>query len=350
MKQALVICFCLCWCGCHLESGSGHKTKTWKDWQRLSIVFSGNLWGELEEVGETKQLGGLARRVTWLETERQRGPLLTLEAGDAFTRSWKEAWPQSALMARARLIVDVFNQSGLDAYGLGERDFALGKKGLQELTQTAHFPFMAANILQVENQTPVFREVVVKTVGNFNIGITALLSQRTGIEPIILEQLGWTISDPVGASKKVMSQIEKQKIDFLILLGQLSPMEEKQVSEVLTNLKFIFGSHSADRSRTPECLINCEQEPSAWFLDAGSRGRYLGWIELFRPPGQMAMGCWRFDMSEKSPILPPKEAITIWRYHLVALLDSIRADRPTNTSIIELSKRADWPGKEFPKE
>ncbi|HKS15804.1 MAG TPA: metallophosphoesterase, partial [Planctomycetota bacterium] len=75
-----------------------------------------------------------------MAAERKRGRVLLVDAGDFF-----QGTPEGDL-TRGRVVVDAFNEMGVDALVPGNHDFDLGPAVTEDLARAARFPFLASNL------------------------------------------------------------------------------------------------------------------------------------------------------------------------------------------------------------
>jgi len=209
--------------------------------------------------------------------------VLFVDAGDAFARNLKTQISPEGLVARAELMVDAFGRMGLAAYVPGERDFALGLEALQKLSGKASFPFLAANLQQGDKL--LFGSSVIKKVGGLRIGLVGLVGQRVGFPPETLTAHNLTITDPVAAAQAEVASLTKQGVDLLIAVGHFGRGEPESIARAVPELRFFFGSHTGRMNKRAQVLIEDASRPTAWAFAAGSRGKYLGQLEIFLAKG-----------------------------------------------------------------
>lgn len=92
--------------------------------QRATLIFTSDVWGQLEPCGCSADMrGGLDRAASWVRSQRAAGPLLFVDAGDAFYDrvEYPEA-EQFQAKRRAQTVAEALVSMGLDAKAFDERD------------------------------------------------------------------------------------------------------------------------------------------------------------------------------------------------------------------------------------
>ena len=225
------------------------------------------------------------------ERAKTNEPVLVLEAGDAFAMRIEPQVSPEGVRARAELMVAAYNQAALDAYTPGERDLALGLDGLKAMAEQAKFPFLAANLVDGEGKT-LFQGSLLKKVGKLSIGVIGLIGQKTGAPATLLEQAKLSITDPVAAARTEADKLKQQGAELLLVLSHLGPGEDSAVARALPEVRFVLGDHGARMTRQAQAITAPAPAgggaaiPSTWVFSPGSRGKYLGRLELY--PGQGA--------------------------------------------------------------
>jgi 2',3'-cyclic-nucleotide 2'-phosphodiesterase (5'-nucleotidase family) len=186
-------------------------------------------------------------------------------------------------MGRARLIIDAFNRLEIEAYTPGERDLTLGLENLKALAATAKLPFLAANLTDKDGKKP-FQSTLVRAVGKLKVGVIGLVGQRLTLTPEALVAAGVAVSDPVAATKAEVAALAPEAVDLLLVLGHLDPGEEDALAAAVPEVRFVVGGHAARMLPQPRALaVPAGGVASAWALDAGSKGKYLGKLGIYLP-------------------------------------------------------------------
>ena len=99
-----------------------------------------------------KPLGGLARKATIIDNLRSEGfDVLILDAGNLLFKkeTLGPGTPTETAKMTAEIIVAAFNNIGCHAFSPGSKDFAAGLDFVQEMQTLANFPFISANIQDI---------------------------------------------------------------------------------------------------------------------------------------------------------------------------------------------------------
>ena len=206
-----------------------------------------------------------------------------MEAGDAFNDQGQNVATPEVVLARARLIVDAFNELEVDAYAPGERDLAFGFESFKALATRAKFSVLSAN-LSLGDGTKPFSPSILKEVGKLKVGIIGLTGQRIVSSPEVLAANGVIIGDPTAAAQAEAVTLAHQGADLILVLGHLDPGEEDAVALGVPQVRFIIGGHAARMLHQPRPIAaDTTSPPRAWALDAGSKGKYLGKLAVYLP-------------------------------------------------------------------
>lgn len=169
-------------------------------------------------------------------------------------------------------ITQLFNEAKVDAVTIGNNEgTTYSKEALDNLYNKANFTVLLANLVDKETgKQPIWAEAykIIETKTGIRIGIFGLT------EPIYdaYENLGWTATDPIEATEKILAHHQDQA-DFWIVLSHLGIDEDKKLADLFP-LGLILGAH------THHVLEKGKEIAGTWLAGAGSSGRYLGEICL----------------------------------------------------------------------
>lgn len=105
-------------------SGTAPSKPTSSEVRRATLIFTSDLWGQLEPCGCSADMrGGLDRAASWIRSQRAAGPLLFIDAGDAFYDrvEYPEA-EQFQARRRAAAVAESLLSMGVDAKATFEKD------------------------------------------------------------------------------------------------------------------------------------------------------------------------------------------------------------------------------------
>ena len=181
----------------------------------LTILHTNDTHSQVEP--KSNGLGGYARRMGFIEQQRQQDPnLLLLDAGD-----FCQGTPYFNFF-HGRVEVDALNRMGYDAATLGNHEFDNGLDTLAAVLRMAHFPIVCANY-KVEG-TPlegIVRPYTIIRRGGLKIGIFGLGVQPKGLiadknfQPI-------QFLDPYPVAQEMATLLrDKKKCDVVICLSHL---------------------------------------------------------------------------------------------------------------------------------
>ena len=223
----------------------------------LTIVYSGNLDGELEPCGCSAEgnLGGIKRRATMIEQQRAKNPdLVLLSAGGLLSAEG----PGDRL--KGEYILKGFAKLNYDAIGIQWKDFSYG----ENFIATTKLPFVVSNM-----QTDKF---LTETLIDNN---HASFSFFNWLDPNNAPQkdMGQSIShsDPSGILKKL--ETAKKNKQTTILSTTLS-LKQAQKIFPLDNVDILIIKAKYEHYGEVQIVDN------TLVLQPGSRGMRLGKVQL----------------------------------------------------------------------
>ncbi|MEK7953351.1 bifunctional metallophosphatase/5'-nucleotidase [Luteolibacter soli] len=192
----------------------------------VSIFHTTDLHGHIlptvnyEDYGD---LGGFARCVTQIRRWRKELPdSLLVDIGDVYQGT------QVSLQNDGKLMIELFNKLGYDAWVLGNHDFDWGRSVAEGALELSKSPVLTAN-LTVDGKVPAeaggvwtkVRPWMVKEVGGFRIGLIGLITPglQSWLTPATLS--GVTPLDPVASLKQCLKEIKAEKPDAIVVLGHM---------------------------------------------------------------------------------------------------------------------------------
>jgi len=246
----------------------------------LTILFGDNVNGTIEPCPGCEggsQLGGLARRGSWVQSVREtRKETLLLDSGDLFFDRYRKALPAedvTSLSEKAHLILRCYDLLGYDALGIGDDDLSLGKDLLVDLSKKAGFPFISSNLVDQETGQALFRTHIIRETGGLRIGIFSLLSPYFFSDESDSRIRGIVFREPLEEARNILGKI-RQETDLVVLLSHLGYTADIELAETLPGIDVILGGHSGRSLSYPMRIRD------TIIVQVGSKGLHVGELLL----------------------------------------------------------------------
>jgi 5'-nucleotidase/UDP-sugar diphosphatase len=268
----------------------------------LTLFFGDSLNGSIEPCPSCEggsQLGGLARRGSWVQSVRgaQKESLL-LDSGDLFFDRYRKALPPESVAApseKAHLILKCYNLLGYDAIGIGDDDLSLGKRFLVNLSKSAVFPFVSSNLMDKETGEALFQTHIIKEKGGLKIGIFSLLSPYFFSGESDSRIRGVVLLEPLEEAKRIVERI-RPETDLVILLSHLGYMADIDLAEAVPGIDLILGGHSGHSLSYPVRIKD------TIIVQVGAKGLHVGKINL--RVGSSRPSIYGFTLENSIPLTP----------------------------------------------
>jgi 5'-nucleotidase/UDP-sugar diphosphatase len=199
-------------------------------------------------------LGGVAKAATVIKSIRRSEPnVLLLHSGDLF---------QGDLFFNKYLGVpelQLMKQLGFDAMAVGNHEFDLGPKVLNESLSKAFvessFPLLSANLDM--NGYPDLKKwiqpSVVKIVGDIRIGIFGMTipdDPTTQPAPVIIQK------DIVPIAQHAVTELRNKGVDVVICVSHSGFLSDRLIAEKVSGIDFIVGGHDHVVFKRPISIRN----------------------------------------------------------------------------------------------
>jgi Mg-chelatase subunit ChlD len=154
-------------------------------------------------------LGGLDRRATLVAGQRQGGPVVLVDAGNAlFGNDDSGAGP----LGGARLVAQAYAKTGYDAANLSYRDFRAGRDATLKLIEEVGLTAVSANLVDAAGR-PVVKPYVVIDCGGEKVAVVGVTEAPRGLEflPHLKQQLaGLRVEPPAAALKTYLPKAKAE--------------------------------------------------------------------------------------------------------------------------------------------
>ncbi len=155
---------------------------------------------------------------TRIQAEKNGDIVLLLDGGNIFSGA-----VQIGTASKGEAIIKYMNMAGYDAMVLGNNDFNFGKDNIEFLAQKAHFPIVAANLLDTATDTvpaPV-KPYYILEKGGLRIGIFGIISKSAEQADDTSNVAGLQFTPEISAAKNAISALKKEGVDLIIALAYL---------------------------------------------------------------------------------------------------------------------------------
>ena len=195
--------------------------------------------------------------------------------GDLFNED--EEIPES-VMESAKLKADtmahIFSRIGVDAVNIGEKDLALGLPLLKEIEEKWNFPFVSANLTDV-NGSLIFNKYVLKEVNGKKVAILGLMGDTSEMVSKVEEATGGTVkvTDPLEATRAIIEELSG-KADYLIVLAHQKTNRDWVLARRVEGIDLIIGGQDYLKTEDPA------QAGDTLMARSGEKGQYQGLLEV----------------------------------------------------------------------
>lgn len=234
----------------------------------LAIVFTNSTRGALEPEGCcSRHQGGLSRRSGFIEDAKKRYPsVMVFDSGNLLFE--KDDRSGTNLQKKADCMLSALKHMSTDVINVSSHDCAAGISWLKEQGS----PLISANILDIKTDKPVFRPYVFKTSGNRKTGIFGLSDYGN---PLKLKAEGVYIGNPLQSAQNIVKELQHKGCRMIILLSQLSEVENNRIARQVPGIHFVLGSSSKN------FLQPTAVEGTAAIFSPGTDGKHIAVLEVF---------------------------------------------------------------------
>jgi 2',3'-cyclic-nucleotide 2'-phosphodiesterase (5'-nucleotidase family) len=215
--------------------------------QYLDIIFTSDMFGELDPCGCKDHAGGLARRATFInniKSESADSGAVLLVDGGSLTNTKVNAWDT----LKTELAVKILTQIGYNAVNLGITDLFLGKPFWDK---NKNDMFISGNVLDSANNTHFLPSSKIVELKGLNIGIIGVMDAN--LSNLMPTNTGFLISD-VNAVLPAEITALRPKCDLIVLLAHADIATAKQWAFSYPDVDVVIGGHDRKHLFEPEVV------------------------------------------------------------------------------------------------
>ena len=174
------------------------------------------------------------------------------------------------LLAKARAVIQAYNEIGVAGVAIGPYDLAAGYGRLRELMQLAEFPFLCANLLDRDTGRPVFQPYTVIEAGGFKVGLIGVMDPPEGAFWLSSQERAFRV-DPIYKSvKQYTKELKDQSCDLIVVLSSADAKKFRLLTQNYPYVDIYITGDPQDAIQIPWKI------GSSIVANSGHLGRYVG--------------------------------------------------------------------------
>jgi 2',3'-cyclic-nucleotide 2'-phosphodiesterase / 3'-nucleotidase / 5'-nucleotidase len=193
----------------------------------ISLLSMNDFHGSL--AGDAKN-PGVAKIATYLAGENKANPngTIILSAGDMFQGS------ADSNLLYGMPVLAAMNDLGFEAMAIGNHEFDWGLDKLRDLSNTADFPFLAANIVEKgTGRTPDFaQKYIIVNRDGLDIGIIGLATPETLTKTKAENIAAYEFIDSAQAVNALVPKVKNAGADIIVVLSHLGGSQDSKTKEI----------------------------------------------------------------------------------------------------------------------
>jgi sulfur-oxidizing protein SoxB len=223
------------------------------------------------------RMGGMDRVATVVKAIRAARPnTILLDGGDTWQGSY------TSLMTKGQDCVNVMNALGVEAM-TSHWEWTYGTERVKEIVETQlNFPFLGANIFDVEWDEPAFEPYQIFEKGGLGI---AVIGQAFPYMPIA--NPGWMFPEysfgiREERMQEVVDEVRAAGVDLVVCLSHNGFDVDRKMAGRVKGIDVILSGHTHDA--VPEPILVGE----TILIASGSHGKFVSRVDLDVQGGRMA--------------------------------------------------------------
>ena len=237
------------------------------------ILSTASVGGETITCGcQKKELGGLARRATFIKTQRTKNPAtIVVDAGDFGSHVDYEPW------MRTEFQIDMMSKIGYDVVTPGPSEMALGLDKQRALYARApQIKVVSANIVDKKTKKPLWDDFTLIDRGGVKFAVTGITdgsSYKFKQTQGQIKSDDFDFKDPKASLKRVIP-LMRQQADVVVVLLHTGSGDAKHMMEGVSGVDAVVVGHLPEYKFLPEAVDNTV------LVQTGARGQYMGRLDL----------------------------------------------------------------------
>jgi len=262
----------------------------------LDIIFTSDMFGEVDPCGCVDRSGGLARRASFIKTvyaeaQKDTGVLLLLDAG-GLTDTEIDPWDT----LKTELAVKIYRKLQYHAVTLGITDLLLGKHLWQELLSDLDSMFISVNIQDATNGQSLLKPSQLIILENLRIGVIAAIDPN--LQALLPSEMGFKLGDINPTLESEVSRL-RPNCEILVLLAHCTIAQAKSWATLFPQFDVVIGGHDTKRLFEPEVVevrISESEIKDIPICFSGVQAKSPGEIRLFINPQSGQIDSFRYTL------------------------------------------------------
>jgi 2',3'-cyclic-nucleotide 2'-phosphodiesterase (5'-nucleotidase family) len=248
---------------------SGHNARLtilhWNDFHAQNTP-----WTVRSEGKADLTVGGAAMLLGTINAVRAgRRDVAVFNAGDDF-----QGTPISTFTA-GRSQVEIMNRISPTAVTLGNHEFDYGIDSIKSVFATTSFPVVVSNLVTIPDGRTLALPYEVRKVGQVTIGIVGAVPPDLPALSLEKNLAGYRVRDIDSSLNMYIPALRAEHhVDLVVLVSHMGVDQDTLLAARRSDIDVIVGGH------THTALASPIRKGRAIVVQAGSRGRYLGRLDL----------------------------------------------------------------------
>lgn len=209
-------------------------------------------------------------------------------------------------------IVDAVNLMGYDAMAVGNHDFNFGFKRMMEIKDQLKFPILTANVFK--DGKPAFEGYRIVQVGMKKIGLFGLTTPESKSNMVTMGESGITLEDPVSVAKTMISLLQSEQVDVIVLISHLGDDVDKELVKQVDGIDLILSGHHH------WLYDHADKVNQTYIVEPGGYSTHVGFAQLYFKNGKLAKVGWE-TIQRKDRLKENKEVAAIAQHYFAIALE-----------------------------